>query len=104
MARNPAQMRGDIQRGVTGDKRAGFDPAAAPLETDAEAAGTPLEPAHLEPQAQAAPQGHAADAYANAMQGTGTVGKDRRLTPALLFMLAFMVVIVAGAVLVAVLR
>ncbi|OAP39137.1 hypothetical protein AU381_08525 [Sinorhizobium glycinis] len=40
---NPAQVRGDIQRGRTGDKRPGFDPAAAPLETDAEAAGTPLD-------------------------------------------------------------
>ncbi|WP_416798209.1 hypothetical protein [Ciceribacter azotifigens] len=37
-----AQIRGDIQRGLTGDKRRGFDPAAAPLETDGEAAGTPL--------------------------------------------------------------
>lgn len=40
-ASNPAQVRGDIQHGRTGDKRRGFDPAAAPLETDAEAAGTP---------------------------------------------------------------
>ncbi|RYC27287.1 hypothetical protein [Ciceribacter ferrooxidans] len=37
-----AQVRGDIQQGLTGDKRRGFDPAAAPLETDGEAAGTPL--------------------------------------------------------------
>lgn len=104
MARNPAQMRGDIQRGVTGDKRAGFDPAAAPLETDAEAAGTPLEPAHLEAPAPIAPPGHAADAYANAMRSSGTPRKDRRPSPALLFMLAFMIVIVTGAVLAAVLR
>ena len=40
-ASNPAQVRGDIQHGRTGDKRRGFDPAAAPLETDDEAAGTP---------------------------------------------------------------
>ncbi len=39
---NAAQIRGDIQRGVTGDKRPGFDPAAAPLETDSEAGGAPL--------------------------------------------------------------
>lgn len=37
-----AQIRGDIQKGLSGDKQTGFDPAAAPLETDAEAAGTPL--------------------------------------------------------------
>lgn len=40
---NPAQVRGDIQAGLTGDKRPGFDPALVPLETDAEAAGTPLD-------------------------------------------------------------
>lgn len=39
---NPAQIRGDIQRGLTGDKRPGFDPAMAPLETDSEAGGHPL--------------------------------------------------------------
>ena len=39
---NPAQIRGDIQRGLTGDKRPGFDPAMAPLETDSEAGGVPL--------------------------------------------------------------
>ncbi|ACP26800.1 hypothetical protein NGR_c30650 [Sinorhizobium fredii NGR234] len=43
-ASNPAQVRGDIQQGRTGDKKPGFDPAAAPLETDGEAAGTPLDP------------------------------------------------------------
>lgn len=36
-----ARVRGDIQKGRTGDKVPGFDPAAAPLETDAEAAGAP---------------------------------------------------------------
>ncbi|MDX3977464.1 hypothetical protein [Shinella sp.] len=46
--RNPAQIRGDIQAGLTGDKRPGFDPALAPLETDAEAAGTPLDPEMVE--------------------------------------------------------
>jgi len=39
--RRAAQERADIQKGLTGDKVPGFDPAAAPLETDAEAAGTP---------------------------------------------------------------
>lgn len=47
-ASNPAQVRGDIQSGRTGDKRRGFDPAAAPLETDAEAAGTPPGPEAVE--------------------------------------------------------
>lgn len=35
------ELRADIDRGVTGDKIPGSDPAAAPLGTDAEAAGTP---------------------------------------------------------------
>jgi hypothetical protein len=44
---NPAQIRGDIQRGLTGDKRPGFDPAMAPLETDSEAGGVPLSPEQI---------------------------------------------------------
>jgi hypothetical protein len=39
---NPAQIKGDIDRGRTGDKRPGFDPALAPVTTDAEAGGQPL--------------------------------------------------------------
>ncbi|CAN7704021.1 hypothetical protein LJR098_002550 [Rhizobium sp. LjRoot98] len=39
-----AQVRGQIQSGETGDIRPGFDPAAAPIETDAEAAGQPITP------------------------------------------------------------
>lgn len=35
-----ARTRGAIQRGETGDKVPGFDPAAAPMETDAEAGGS----------------------------------------------------------------
>lgn len=40
-----AELRGDIDRGLTGDKVAFADPAAAPLGTDDEAAGTPADPA-----------------------------------------------------------
>ncbi len=36
-----AELKGDIDSGRTGDKVGGVDPAAAPLGTDAEAAGTP---------------------------------------------------------------
>jgi len=39
-----AQLRGDINSGKTGDKTPGFDPAAAPMETDAEAGGAPPSP------------------------------------------------------------
>jgi hypothetical protein len=37
-----AQVRGQIQSGATGDVRSGFDPAMAPMETDAEAGGAPI--------------------------------------------------------------
>jgi hypothetical protein len=40
------QLRHDIDRGRTGEKVAAIDPAAAPLGTDEEAAGTPIDP-HL---------------------------------------------------------
>lgn len=38
-APNSAQLKDAIDRGKTGDKAAGFDPAAAPLGTDDEAGG-----------------------------------------------------------------
>lgn len=39
-----AQIKDDIDSGRTGDKVRAFDPAAAPLGTDEEAAGTPTPP------------------------------------------------------------
>lgn len=38
------KLRADIDRGRTGDKVPASDPAAAPLGTDEEAAGTPIPP------------------------------------------------------------
>lgn len=38
------QLRHDIAQGLSGDKVRGLDPAAAPLGTDEEAAGTPIDP------------------------------------------------------------
>lgn len=68
---NPAQVRGDIQRGLTGDKRNGFDPAMAPMESDDEAAGTPMTPEQIElartDQVQGAPD-QSAPEYSNAMR------------------------------------
>jgi hypothetical protein len=43
-----AQLRGDIDQGRTGDKAKGLDPAAAPMETDAEAGGAPPTTAEIE--------------------------------------------------------
>ncbi len=42
-ARQEAEVRGAIDAGLQGDKKRGFDPAAAPMETDAEAGATQPE-------------------------------------------------------------
>ncbi|WP_417741291.1 hypothetical protein [Salipiger sp.] len=42
-----ARLRDDIDRGATGEKIAFSDPAAVPLGTDAEAGGTPTDPAAM---------------------------------------------------------
>jgi hypothetical protein len=42
------KLRAEIDAGRTGDKVAFPDPAAAPLGTDEEAAGTPPTPEHLD--------------------------------------------------------
>lgn len=45
--RNVDQLRSEIDSGRTGDKMAWPDPAAAPLGTDDEAAGSPPTPAQV---------------------------------------------------------
>jgi len=40
---NPSQLQSDIDHGATRDKVAHPDPAAAPLGTDSEAAGAPID-------------------------------------------------------------
>jgi hypothetical protein len=52
------QLRSDIDRGRTGDKVDAPDPAAAPLGTDEEAAGTPI-PANAVATAREAERGAA---------------------------------------------
>lgn len=44
---NPALLKKDIDRGLTGDKVSHPDPAASPLGTDDEAAGTPNTPGQV---------------------------------------------------------
>jgi hypothetical protein len=46
--KRPAQLRNAIDHGRTRDKVAASDPAAAPLGTDEEAAGTPVPPDAVE--------------------------------------------------------
>jgi hypothetical protein len=45
---NVSRLKNDINSGRTGDKVPAFDPAAAPLGTDEEAAGTPVPGAAVE--------------------------------------------------------
>ncbi|RWC28430.1 MAG: hypothetical protein EOS27_18920 [Mesorhizobium sp.] len=66
--RTPAENRGDIQSGTTEDKTPGFDPAAAPQETDAEAAGTGTVPV---PAATGMPDFANQASFANAMWSPG---------------------------------
>ena len=68
---NPAELRGDIQAGRTGDKRPGFDPAMAPLETDSEAGGTSLSPDQIRTARETQTAGKSQDTsrdYADAMR------------------------------------
>ncbi|WP_376702430.1 hypothetical protein RQ479_20615 [Mesorhizobium sp. ISC25] len=66
LARSPAQARGDIDAGREGDKTPGIDPAAAPMETDAESAGSapPKNPAARHETSEFTNQA----SYANAMR------------------------------------
>lgn len=99
-----SQVRGDIQRGLTGDKRPGLDPAAAPMETDAEAGGTPPTQEEIDmarsTQPNAASSGHRplkSRNFDTAMQpAEGTVEKKPSL-PALVPVIV--VVVVAAALL-----
>ena len=65
----PARLRDRIDRGVTGDKVAFSDPAAAPLGTDAEAAGAPSQATGAGP----ALSGEASRAAPPAATQTGTI-------------------------------
>lgn len=59
-APNPAQIRGDLQRGLSADGRPGLDPAIAPLETESGAADAPLTPdGSAPPQKRKAEEGPA---------------------------------------------
>ncbi|MER8405307.1 hypothetical protein NKH16_11220 [Mesorhizobium sp. M1307] len=66
LGRSPAQARGDIDAGREGDKTPGIDPAAAPMETDAESAGNapPKSPAARHETPEFTNQA----SYANAMR------------------------------------
>ena len=71
----PSMERGSIDAGHHGDKVIGFDPATAPMETDAEAGGTPTQPAVSNPHGTSAEPRHNGTAYGTAMKPLQ--GKER---------------------------
>lgn len=74
---NTAQLRDAINAGETGDKIAGFDPAASPLGADDEAAGAPPSEAVVRQAYAAEMSGRPASATANA--ATPELQPDARL-------------------------
>jgi len=89
------RTRAATDRGLTGDKVAATDPAAAPLETDAETAATPTPgaaaEASLRTQESAARPGlDRQPAYARDAQPRG---RDRRVTVTLAVAAAVLVIV-----------
>ncbi len=94
-----ATVRGDIQSGATGDKRPGFDPAMAPLETDSEAGGAGL-PGVNNRIGRVAERDVANVTYGNAMRRESSLGSVGKLHPSSLPLAAFILVVLGiGAVL-----
>jgi hypothetical protein len=63
-----AAARGAIQSGATQEKTPGFDPATAPLETDAEAAASQNPVAEVGPRRSRQPKFENDASFANAMR------------------------------------
>lgn len=76
---NPLELRRDIDKGLTGDKVDFPDPAAAPLGTDDEAAGTPITQAQLD-AARRAERAHGRQSEGKAAGDSGTRLRSRRVT------------------------
>ena len=91
------QLRRDIDAGRTGDKSPGSDPAAAPLGTDDEAAGTPAEPVVVDlERSRARRVGDGLDARRNAPARDDAPVPPRHPVLALLTMGLAIVLAVAG--------
>lgn len=94
---NTAQLRYDINQSKTGDKVPGFDPAAAPLGTDDEAAGASPASDSIA-QARAAerrkPRGHNPNAANPSQTPDGHAEQERKRAP---FIAALFVVFVLAA-------
>jgi hypothetical protein len=78
-----AQVKGDIQAGLTGDKVAGSDPGASPLGTDDEAGGSTFDPQWIQRTREEERAGRLKSTSANAatpeLQPDARLGRQRRL-------------------------
>jgi hypothetical protein len=83
------RLRADIDSGRTGDKVAARDPAAAPLGTDDEAAGTPPKPEDI------------AQARRQELKHEHGQGDDKKVGGALVYMMIVcaVMIILTGALL-----
>lgn len=72
---SPAQARGAIQEGRTGDKTPGFDPAVAPMEADAEAGGMATQPTREPPDRNSGAGFKNSATFGNAMRPTGWIAR-----------------------------
>jgi hypothetical protein len=100
---NPAQIKGDIARGLTADKRPGYDPGLSSIETDSEAGGFPLTPEQVRVarETQRSPEPgkmieNAGD-YADAMQAIEGAPPEPS-SAKLLLLVAVLVALMMGAV------
>jgi hypothetical protein len=94
-----SRRKAAIDRGLTADKVPGFDPAAAPLGTDSEAAGAPPEGADGPP----VPAGALADPAGLAADPSGTNRRRYRMQDRLVWPAVAIFVLIALAIIVAVL-
>jgi hypothetical protein len=100
-----AQLKNAIDSGRTGDKTPGFDPAAAPLGTDAEAGGAEPSPGLIAEDLASETAGRASGGPAHAASPELTPdGVSRRPSPLRVTIMAIGLAVLAAVLLVVVLR
>ncbi len=90
---NPAQLRSDIDSGATRDKVPHPDPAAAPLGTDSEAAGAPVDSRAAALESGGATNRGPVDTSVHGYAAHGRSGTPSRLLMALVVLIAIGAVI-----------
>jgi|GEM_PF-1668370 len=96
-----AMVQSDVQHGLSGDKKPGFDPATAPMETDAEAGsvGTPPDALAEDRRAQRHPDPSDYQGMkASAMRPFADEPRRRMGTLGVLVLLIVLIMLLGGAV------